>query len=107
MLVDVDLGVVPHLWEDCYPQVAVEFVCNGVPIIISNLGGAKEISSNPDFEFNAGSHTDLIKLIEKFANDKQNILSFWNKEPAIYSMDAHVDELLEHYGAPSRAEART
>lgn len=107
LLVDVDLGVVPHLWEDCYPQVAVEFVCNGVPIIISNLGGAKEISSNPDFEFNAGSHTDLIKLIEKFANDKQNILSFWNKEPAIYSMDAHVDELLEHYGAPSRAEART
>jgi glycosyltransferase involved in cell wall biosynthesis len=107
LLADVDLGVVPHLWEDCYPQVAVEFVCNGVPIIISNLGGAREVSSNPEFEFDTGSHTDLIKLIEKFANDKQKLLSFWSKEPAIYSVDAHVDELLEYYGAPSNAQAWT
>jgi glycosyltransferase involved in cell wall biosynthesis len=99
LLADVDLGVVPNLWEDCYPQVAVEFVCNGIPIIISNLGGAKEISSNPDFEFDVGTHAGLIKLIDKFANDKQKLLSFWNKEPAIFSMDAHIDELLEHYGA--------
>lgn len=106
LLTDVDLGVVPHLWEDCYPQVAVEFVCNGVPIIISNLGGAKEISSNPDFEFDPGSKTELIKLIEKFANDKQRILSFWNKKPAIYSMDAHVDELLAYYGVPNNAEVQ-
>ena len=41
LLDDVDLGVVPHLWEDCYPQVAVEFVCNGVPVIISNSGARK------------------------------------------------------------------
>ena len=39
LLGDVDLGVVPHLWEDCYPQVAVEFVCNGVPVIISKSRG--------------------------------------------------------------------
>jgi glycosyltransferase involved in cell wall biosynthesis len=99
LLADVDLGVVPNLWEDCYPQVAVEFVCNGVPIIISNLGGAKEISSNPDFEFDVGSHTGLIELIDKFANDKQKLSSFWNKEPVILSMDQHIDELLEYYGA--------
>ncbi len=104
LLDDVDLGVVPHLWEDCYPQVAVEFVCNGVPVIISNLGGAKEVSSNPDFEFNVESHAGLIKIIEKFADDKQKILNFWNKEPVIRSMDAHVDELLDHYRVPSSAE---
>jgi glycosyltransferase involved in cell wall biosynthesis len=99
LLADVDLGVVPNLWEDCYPQVAVELVCNGVPIIISNLGGAKEISSNPDFEFDVATRAGLIELINKFANDKQKLLSFWNKEPAIVSMDAHIDELLEYYGA--------
>ena len=58
MLADVDLGVVPHLWEDCYPQVTVEFVCNGVPVIVSNLGGAKEVSSQPDFEFDVGTTPD-------------------------------------------------
>jgi glycosyltransferase involved in cell wall biosynthesis len=106
LLADVDLGVLPHLWEDCYPQVALEFVCNGVPIIVSNLGGSREVSSNPDFEFDAGSHADLIKVIEKFANDKQKILSFWSKEPSICSMDAHLDELLEYYSDRS-AEVRT
>ena len=107
LLADVDLGVVPNLWEDCYPQVAVEFVCNGIPIIISNLGGAKEISSNPDFEFDVGTHAGLIKLIDKFANDKQKLLSFWNKEPAIFSMDAHIDELLEYYGSHNIAVAQS
>ena len=107
LLADVDLGVVPNLWEDCYPQVAVEFVCNGVPIIISDLGGAKEISSNPDFEFDVGSPTGLIQLLDKFANDKQKLSSFWNKEPAIFSMDAHIDELLENYGADKVAEVQS
>ena len=107
LLADVDLGVVPNLWEDCYPQVAVEFVCNGVPIIISNLGGAKEISSNPDFEFDVGTYTDLTTLLDKFSNDKQKLLSFWDKEPAIFSMDAHIDELLDYYGAHNIAEAQS
>jgi glycosyltransferase involved in cell wall biosynthesis len=106
LLADVDLGVVPNLWEDCYPQVAVEFVCNGVPIIISNLGGAKEISSNPDFEFDVGTHMGLIKLIDKFANDKQQLLGFWNKDPEIFSMNAHIDELLEYYGAHNQEGAK-
>ena len=43
-------------------------------------------------------------MIEKFADDKQKILSFWKKEPVIRSMDAHVDELLDHYRVPSSAE---
>jgi glycosyltransferase involved in cell wall biosynthesis len=104
LLADVDLGVVPHLWEDCYPQVTVEFVCNGVPAIVSNLGGAKEVSSNPDFEFDVGSHTRFIELIEKFANDKQKLLNFWNTQPVIRSLDVHFDELFDHYRAPSSAE---
>jgi glycosyltransferase involved in cell wall biosynthesis len=104
LLADVDLGVVPHLWEDCYPQVTVEFVCNGVPAIVSNLGGAKEVSSNPDFEFDVGSHTRFIELVEKFANDKQKLLNFWNTQPVIRSLDVHFDELFDHYRAPSSAE---
>ena len=105
MLADVDLGVVPHLWEDCYPQVTVEFVCNGVPVIVSNLGGANEVSSQPDFEFDVRTPTRLISLIEKFANDKQELSKFWSKEPVIRSLDAHFEELFDHYRAPSGVEA--
>jgi glycosyltransferase involved in cell wall biosynthesis len=99
LLSDVDLGVVPVVWEDCLPQVAIEFVCNGVPIVTSDLGGAREIASNADFEFNTGSHDGLIRLLEKFSDDKQKLSGFWKKEPTLRSMDAHVTELLVHYGS--------
>lgn len=99
LLRDVDLGVVPVVWEDCLPQVAIEFVCNGISIITSDLGGAREIASNPDFEFNAGSYDGLNRLIEKFADDKQKLSGFWHREPQLRSMDAHITELLGHYGS--------
>jgi glycosyltransferase involved in cell wall biosynthesis len=99
LLSDIDLGLVPVVWEDCLPQVAIEFVCNGVPIAVSNLGGAREIASNPDFEFSVDKNDKLIELLETFANNKQKLSEFWNREPLLRSMDAHITELLTHYGA--------
>jgi len=98
MLRQVDLGVVPVLWEDCLPQVAIEFVCNGVPIIASHLGGAREIASDSAFEFKAGSHEELIGLLTKFADDKNELSQFWNNKLMLKSMGMHISELVGHYG---------
>ncbi len=98
LLGNVDLGIVPVVWEDSLPQVAIEFVCNGVPIVTSDLGGAREIASNPDFEFKAGDTLGFLDLIENFASDKQKLLGFWKNPPQLRSMEAHVTELTGHYG---------
>src|SRR5690606_37858124 len=60
ILEGVDLGVVPVQWEDNLPQVAIEMVAHGVPILTSDRGGAQELGgANPDFTFRAGDPTDF------------------------------------------------
>jgi glycosyltransferase involved in cell wall biosynthesis len=59
LLAGVDLGVVPVLWEDNLPQVAIEMVGSGVPVLCSDLGGARELLDCPELTFRAGSASDL------------------------------------------------
>ncbi len=104
VLADVTLGIVPPLWEDNLPQVAIELVSRGIPILTSNRGGAQEIASNSSFVFEAGSVPDLIGRIEEIADERLPLSLFWENEPRIISMARHVDELMRHY---RRAPART
>ena len=60
------------LWEDNLPQIAIEFISKGIPILTSDRGGAKEIACNEAFIFRSGSH-------EAFASKLADILqsSHW------------------------------
>src|SRR6185312_8503937 len=59
ILSGVDLAVVPVLWEDNLPQVAIECVAFGVPILTSNRGGAQELLGCRQLVFRAGSCEDF------------------------------------------------
>ena len=41
LLGEIDLGVIPSLWEDNLPQVAIEYIASGIPIVASDAGGTK------------------------------------------------------------------
>lgn len=103
LLRQVDLGIIPVVWEDCLPQVAIEFVAHGVPIITSKLGGAREIGANPDFEFDVDNPKGLMDLLTRFANDKRKLAEFWKNKPLLRSMEAHTAELLQYYNAARRS----
>lgn len=45
LLKDMNLGIVPVLWEDNLPQVAIEQIANGVPIVVSDRGGHRKSST--------------------------------------------------------------
>lgn len=105
LLGDVDLGVVPVLWEDNLPQVAIEFVAHGVPILTSDRGGAQEIGSNPSFIFHAGSTRDFCAKLTAIATGATPLASFWDSPPRIYSMDAHLQDLLDRFYRPVEGKA--
>lgn len=42
LLEDVDVGLVPSIWEEVYGFVGVEFLAKGIPVIGSALGGIPE-----------------------------------------------------------------
>jgi glycosyltransferase involved in cell wall biosynthesis len=100
LLADVDLGVIPVLWEDNLPQVAIEFVAHGVPILTSDRGGAQEIGRAPDFIFRAGSTRDFCAKLSNLATGVVPLARFWATPPRIFSMETHVQDLMRFYARP-------
>jgi glycosyltransferase involved in cell wall biosynthesis len=104
VLAGVNLGIVPVLWEDNLPQVAIEMVSRGIPILTSDRGGAQEIADNPNFTFKAGSARSLCSKLEEIATGDLPLSNFWTRGPRIISIEDHVDDLLSYYrGDPSPA----
>lgn len=93
MLSNIDLGLVPVLWEDNMPQVAIELVSYGIPVLSSNLGGAQELANNPLFVFKANDIEDFLEHIKIFAVNKTELLQFWKSKVHLVTMAEHIKEL--------------
>ena len=100
ILEDVDLGIVPVLWEDNLPQVAIEIVARGIPILASDKGGASEIASRPEFIFRSGSKHDFLRKLEQIASKEIPLSNFWEGEHRVFSMEQHVTDLMQYYRGP-------
>lgn len=99
LLSGVHLGIVPPMWEDNLPQVAIELVCRGIPILTSDRGGACELADRPSFVFRAGDHGHLIDRILAISRRDVPLSDFWQGELCVRSMERHVEELREIYQA--------
>lgn len=97
ILSGVNLGVVPVQWEDNLPQVAIEMVARGIPILTSDRGGAQEIGNNRDFVFQAGSHSSLLDKISRILRGDVSLGDFWSEKTRLFSMEEHVADLMRYY----------
>ncbi len=98
ILSKINLGVIPVIWEDNLPQVAIEYVAHGVPILCSDLGGAQELSSSEYFVFKSGDMQDFINKLEMIINNKQLLNEYFKNKKKLTTMDEHMKELLYFYG---------
>lgn len=103
LLADVDLGVVPVLWEDNLPQVAIEMHARHIPLLTSNLGGAQELGNCPDMVFKAGDTADFARRIAGILDGKVDLGAYWKGAMPPHSMAEHLGELHHVYDAPARA----
>lgn len=87
------LGVVPVLWEDNLPQVLIEQIAYGVPVLCSDLGGGKEIVNNPDFVFEAGNEQDFINKFCSIYSNRAKLSTFWEKVKKLTTLDEHIHSL--------------
>lgn len=97
ILEGVNLGVVPVLWEDNLPQVAIEMAARGIPLLTSDRGGAQEIGSNPDFIFRSGSKRDFCRKLQRLISGEVPLGTFWEHPTTIRSMEDHLAELMRFY----------
>lgn len=98
ILSNVDLGIVPVMWEDCLPQVAYEFVGNEVPILVSNMGGAPELVGPAELVFRAGDVDDFCRRIIAILQRPSILVEFWDNEKIpVLDWQAHWKELMAVY----------
>ena len=105
VLAGVDLGVVPVLWEDNLPQVAIECVAHGVPVLTSDRGGARELLDCPALVFKAGSRADLYARLRAVLDDPDLLQSAVAGRMRLYTPDEHYDRLRrEVYGGAAAVD---
>lgn len=97
ILENQDLGVVPVLWEDNLPQVAIEMVANGVPVLSADLGGAKELSDAEAFVFQHGDADDFIEKLRDILDGRTHMSAYWDGYKGLVTMERHIKELEDCY----------
>ena len=93
----IDLGIVPSLWEDNLPQIAIEYVANGIPILASDAGGACELCTNPAFVYKSTDTLALKNRIKYFSEIPSRVNQFWDNSPQLTTMEAHIAALGKIY----------
>ncbi len=79
------------------PQVALEMMSHGVPLLTSDKGGAQELGGNADFVFPAGSRHGFAAKLARILSGKVDLADFWRDAMPLRSMEDHIAELLDLY----------
>lgn len=93
----VNLGIVPVIWEDNLPQVAIEMVACGVPILCSSFGGASELCKSEMFKYKGGEQLDFLDHLIQFVKNPSKLNEYWNNNISLITMDKHIEELFKFY----------
>ncbi|MCC5969908.1 MAG: glycosyltransferase [Pararhodobacter sp.] len=101
LLSDVDLGLVPVMWEDNLPQVAIEMHARHIPILTSDRGGAQELGRCPDLTFRAGDTADFARALTTVLEERITPADYWQNVMPPVTMQAHLDRLLTIYEGTS------
>jgi len=97
VLGQVDLGVVPPLWEDNLPQVALEMHARRIPLLVSDRGGARELVGDPALVFPAGDRAALAARLGRLVREGHDLTRHWRHAPAPVTPRAHVAALVACY----------
>lgn len=98
LLAGVDLGVVPVMWEDNLPQVALEMHARHIPILCSDRGGARELGNCDALVFRAGDAGDFARALDGVLDGRVQPADYFRAARPPGGMDSHAAELLRHYG---------
>ena len=91
------LGVIPVLWEDNLPQVAIEMHARHIPLLTSDLGGARELGRNPDLVFAAGDTSSFAARLRAVLEGRVDLDAYWAGARAPTTVAAHLASLKRLY----------
>ena len=106
LLNDVDIGIVPVLWEDNLPQVALEMHARHIPLICSDLGGARELGGTEALVFPAGDTAAFAARLGAFMAGAVDLGAYWAGARRPVGMAEHLADLGRIYRSLLKVETR-
>ena len=97
ILAPVAVGLVPVLWHDNLPQVAIEMHARHIPLLTSDMGGAQELGRCPAMVFPAGDIAAFHDRLRALLAGQVDMAAYWRDAMEPVGMDRHMAELLTHY----------
>lgn len=97
ILEKVDVGIIPSLWEDNLPQVAIEYHSRKIPIITSDKGGAPELSNNSNYIYESLNREELYEILQKIIDGKLTHDDYWLNARQPISMQEHCYNLMNEF----------
>ena len=92
------MGVVPVLWHDNLPQVAIEMHARHIPLLCADMGGARELGNCPEMVFAAGDVEAFGARVAALLDGRIDMAAYWRGARAPVTMAEHVAALAGHYG---------
>ena len=97
LLAEVDVGLVPVLWHDNLPQVAIEMHARHIPLLCAGMGGAPELGNCPEMVFAPGDIAAFHDRIRALLAGEVDMDAYWQGAMAPVDMESHLAELMAHY----------
>lgn len=94
---DVDVGLVLPIWNDNGPQVLMEFLNHGIPVLGTNMGGIPDfLAPETGFLFDpAGGVESAVHWLESL--DSARLADMHSKITPLKTPHTHCNEVLEIY----------
>jgi len=104
ILNEIDIGIIPSVWEEVYGYVGIEFLAKGIPVIGNNKGGITDyVKDNLTGIVNKSSSAEELASIMETIIKNPNIIKtlnekiLKNRNRIIKNMEEHFYELDKIY----------
>jgi len=99
LLQQIDVGLVPSIWEEAFGITGIEFLAAKIPVIASNIGGIPEWLKDEEngFLVEPNNIEELAGKMELFVNKPELISEIQKKIKPWKSFNEHTDEILRLY----------
>ncbi|OGF49459.1 MAG: hypothetical protein A2231_12265 [Candidatus Firestonebacteria bacterium RIFOXYA2_FULL_40_8] len=92
---EIDVGVVPSVWEEAFGLIGIEWIKARIPVIGSRIGGIPEWLKDGEngYLFEPGNAAELAEKMNYFAENPENISKMQEKMKPWKSFTGHADEM--------------
>ncbi len=99
LLASVDVGIIPVLWHDNLPQVAIEMHARHIPLLCADMGGAQELGRTDNMVFAAGNIDAFHARLQAVIAGKIDFNAYWDNAMPPVEMSTHLKHLDAIYRA--------